>query len=364
MARKKRLEKRLIEIERVQQYASGEYSLPNGAPNTDEWIKLNANENLFVQQAFFVQKLKELEQIFDPRLYPQTEKMELISSLAQYLSLPPECFTIGNGSDELIETIVKVFLRRSERCISISPTFGMYQIIVGNHGCIYDAVPLERSFSLNSKALLGNLKDETNLCVLCSPNNPTGNQFKRNTIMEIIEEFEGVVLVDEAYAEFAPYSIHKAVLKYDNLIVLRTFSKAFGLAGLRIGYACATPKLTAALKQSQLPYNVNKFSTWMAAAILDERKFLLDTVKRIKTERRELIKRLNSIHGVKAFHSDANFVLIKTEKDAEIIFTKLKTQKILVRYIGPIITHGKCLRITVGPPQINKQLIHALEEIC
>jgi histidinol-phosphate aminotransferase len=364
MARKTRLEKRLTEIKRLQNYESGEYSLPNGTSDGNDWIKLNANENLFVQQAFFTQNYFEHNKNFDPRLYPQTEKMALIQRLAKYLSLPIECFTIGNGSDELIETVVKVFLRPSERCLSISPTFTMYRIIVGNHGSVYETVPLDASFSLSSEAFLGNLKDTTNLCILCSPNNPTGNQFKRKTIMKIIEEFDGIVLVDEAYAEFAPYSIHNAIINNENLIVLRTFSKAFGLAGLRIGYACASPKLTAALRQSQLPYNVNKFSMRLAAATLNDRKFFLDMVETIKTERHRLITRLNNINGVNAFHSDANFVLIKTEKDADHVFTELKTRKILVRNIGVILNHGKCLRITIGPSEKNTPLIHALEEIC
>ncbi|UCH37671.1 MAG: histidinol-phosphate transaminase [Candidatus Bathyarchaeota archaeon] len=364
MGRRKRFEQRLTEIMQSHHYRSGEYSVPNERYSPNDWIKLNANENLFLQQAFFAQQYHEYASKFDPRLYPQTEKIELIQSLAKYLSLPAECFTIGNGSDDLIETVVKAFLRPSERCLSISPTFTMYRIIVENHGGVYETVPLDASFSIRSQAFLNKVKDDTTLCILCSPNNPTGNQLEHSMLLEIIEEFEGLVIVDEAYAEFAPYSIHREVLNHENLIVLRTFSKAFGLAGLRIGYACAAPKLTAALRQRQLPYNVNKFSMRIATAILQNPQLFLETVDTIKTERCKFITSLNHINGVKAFPSDANFVLITTEKDADSVFTELKSRKLLVRQIGTILNHGKCLRITVGPAKTNLQLIRTLEEIC
>jgi len=360
------LEKRLEETRRIKEYPAGEYTYPvrRAEVETGRLIKLEANENFFIPRDFFSQIFGELEGELDPRLYPQSEKMELINALSEYLALPSECFVVGNGSDELIETVVRAFLRRSERCISISPTFAMYRIIVEAQGNKYDTVPLGEEFSLDADALLSKIRSETVLCVLCSPNNPTGNQFELNSVRKIVEEFKGIVVVDEAYVEFAPLSIKDAIEEFNNLIVLRTFSKAFGLAGLRIGYALTCPKLASALRRVQLPYNVNKFSMRVASKVLERRDVVLDAAEGVKTERRRLIKRLKEITGIKAFNSDANFVLVKTEKDAEAIFRGLRDEGILVRNIGDIPNLGKCLRITVGLPEMNDRLINALEDVC
>lgn len=360
------LEKRLEELRRIEGYSAGEYSYPTRAAKAEDrrLVKLDANENFFIPQQFSSQIFRELERNLDLRLYPQSEKMELINALSEYVELPSESFTLGNGSDELIETIVRTFLRGSERSISVSPTFSMYRIIVEAHGNTYDAMPLRANFSLDADALLSKVTAKTVLCILCSPNNPTGNQFEYGSVRKILREFKGVVVVDEAYVEFAPSSIKGAIKEFDNLIVLRTFSKAFGLAGLRIGYALASPEITSVLRQIQLPYNVNKFSMWMASKVLEKRKIFLDAVEEVKAERGRLTRRLNEIPGIKAFNSDANFVLVKTEKDAEAIFNELRTEGILVRNIGEISNLGRCLRITVGLPEMNDCLINALEAIC
>lgn len=360
------LEKRLEEARRIRSYSAGEYSYPTSAAKTEarRLIKLDANENFFIPRHFLLQVFKQLEGNLDLRLYPQSEKIELIDALSQYIGLPSEYFTLGNGSDELIETIVRAFLRGSERCISTSPTFSMYKIITEAHGGVYDAVPLGENFSLDADALLSRVTDNTALCLLCSPNNPTGNQFEYSSVRRILGEFKGVVVVDEAYVEFAPSSIKDAVEEFDNLVILRTFSKAFSLAGLRIGYTVACPEVTSALRQIQLPYNVNKFSMRMAFKALEKREIFLDVVEKVKAERERLTKRLGEIPGIKAFNSDANFVLIKTEKDAELIFNELKNEGILVRNIGEVSNLGRCLRITVGLPEMDDSLINALEAIC
>ena len=360
------LEKRLEEVHRIKSYSAGEYFYPASAVNAEarRLIKLDANENFFIKQHFLLQIFKELEENLDLRLYPQSEKIDLINALSQYIGLPSESFTIGNGSDELIETVVRTFLRGPERSISISPTFSMYRIIVEAHGSAYDTVPLGKSFSLDADALLSKVTANTALCILCSPNNPTGNQFEYGSVRRILREFKGIVVVDEAYVEFAPSSIKDAVEEFDNLIVLRTFSKAFGLAGLRIGYAIACPEVTAALRQIQLPYNISKVSMLMASKVLEKRKIFLDAVEEVKAERERLTRTLDEVPGIKAFNSDANFVLIKTEKDAEAILNELRTEGILVRNIGGIPNLGRLLRVTVGLPEMNDCLINALEAIC
>ena len=360
------LKTRLKEAQKTKEYSSGEYSYSEtqAEVETGELIKLDSNENLFIPPSRFSQIFKEVLKELDPRLYPQSEKIILIKALSDYLDLPSECFAIGNGSDELIETTVTAFLRKSEKAISIMPTFSMYEIIVETHGNAYDAVPLGDEFSLDVDALFSKVTPETVLCILCTPNNPTGNQFELNSVRKIVEEFKGIVLIDEAYAEFAPSSIKELIKEFDNLIILRTFSKTFGLAGLRIGYSLACPEVTSLLRGTQLPWNVNKFSMRMATKVLEKREVFLEDIERVKTERSKMIKRLNRISGVKAFNSDANFVLFRTEKDADTVFKELRRKGILIRNIGYIPFFNKCLRVTIGLPEMNDQFIKALEEIC
>lgn len=358
------LDKRLEEIMRIKAYSvEYSYSAKRNKIETRKLVKLDANENFFLPQTFLTEMLSEVEVELDPRLYPQSEKMELIDKLSEYMNLQSDCFAIGNGSDELIEIVVKAFLRRSERCISISPTFSMYGIIVEAHGNLYDAVPLGKGFILDVDSLLSKATSKTVLCILCSPNNPTGNQFELSLVQKILEEFRGIVVVDEAYVEFAPFSIKDAIKEFSNLVVLKTFSKAFGLAGLRIGYALACPEVISALRQVQLPYNVSTLSMRMASKVLEERKVVFDAVEKMKAERSLLIKRLNSIPGITAFNSDANFILIKTERDVEAIFTKLRDKGMLIRNIGNIPDLGGCLRVTVGLPEMNNRLINTLKGV-
>ncbi|MFH0897131.1 MAG: histidinol-phosphate transaminase [Candidatus Bathyarchaeota archaeon] len=361
------LNRRLEETQKIKEYSEGEYSdsTVQAKFKAGKLIKLDANENFFIPQSFFANISRELEEEMDPRLYPQSEKTELVNALSKYLEFPSECFTIGNGSDELIETAVRIFLKGSERAISISPTFSMYKLIVEAYGSVFDAVPLGEKFTLDTGGLLSKMP-RGGLCFICSPNNPTGNQFEPSLVRKIAEEFEGVIVVDEAYADFASRSVKNMVKKFDNIIVLRTFSKAFGLAGLRIGYALASPKITSALKHIQIPYNVNKFSIRMASKVLEKerRQIALDAIERIKDERSRLQRRLNKINGVQAFSSEANFILFKTTRDADAIFKGLVCRGILIRNIGNIPNVGRCLRVTVGLPEMNERFIEALEEIC
>ncbi|MFH0749217.1 MAG: histidinol-phosphate transaminase [Candidatus Bathyarchaeota archaeon] len=359
------LENRLQDAGKIQEYSSGEYTFSKKDENkTGKWIKLDANENLFLHKSQFTQLFREVTQTLNPRLYPQNEKINLINALSEYLELPSDCFTIGNGSDELIETTVKAFLRKSERVISITPTFAMYEVIVNAYNNVYDAVPLGPNFVLDVDALLSKIKPQTVLCILCSPNNPTGNQFKLGSVRKLLQEFKGVVLMDEAYAEFAPSSTKEQIKEFDNLIILRTFSKSFSLAGLRIGYSLACPQVTALIRRYQLPWNVNQFSMQMATKVLEKKEVFIDTINRIKNERTHLISELNKIPRVKAFHSDANFVLFRTEKDADEVFNELKKRRILIRNIGDIPGFSNCLRVTVGLPEMNNRFIKALDKIC
>jgi histidinol-phosphate aminotransferase len=359
------LEAQLRNMQKIEEYLP-KYTLETVAKqlgiNEEEIIRLDKNENLFLSKSFFSGILKELAEELDPRFYPQTEQLTLTHKLAEYLDVPSASIILGNGSDELIETIVRVFLGSDKEAISITPTFSMYRLIVNNQRSTCIDSSLKTDFSLDVGNLLSKASSITRLCFICSPNNPTGNQFKFEAIKEVIDQFQGIVIIDEAYVEYAPYSVGEMINEYENLIVLRTFSKAFGLAGLRIGYGLAHPKLTSALKKLHLPFNINTFSLHLASKLLDKTKIVHTAITRLKTERSRFYTKLTKIPGVTVFPSNANFLLFTTEKDITSLGDKLLNHGILVRNIDNIPHLGRCLRVTVGLPEMNDKFLKILTE--
>ena len=360
------IRKRLKEVAR-EEYVPNEDAIPTipaGSLNKNGLIRLDANENLLFPHSLLSTVLREVSDEVDVRTYPRLEEDSLIEALADYLNFPSAQIVVSNGSDPLIESCVKAFLKGDEEAISISPTFAMYKIITRNHGFDYVEVSLNEDFSLNVDVFLSEVNAKAVLCFLNSPNNPTGNQFPLADVKKIIEAFNGFVVIDEAYVDFAPYSVLDLIEKSENLIVLRTFSKAFGLAGLRIGYSLSNLEVTDALKRIQLPFNVNKVSLTMARKVLEQREVIADVVTLVKSERDKLFRRMNRISGVTAFNSDANFILFKTEKDPEKIYHGLQKKGLLIRRFKSILERGEFLRVTVGLPEMNKNFTDYLKELC
>jgi histidinol-phosphate aminotransferase len=354
------LKARLAQSQKVR-YTSGVANLVAKYHDGDaQLLRLNANENHFISPALLSQLLKDVADHIDPRFYPRGEKAALVQRIGEYVGQPATNIVVGNSSDELIETIVRLFLRSGEVALTITPTFVMYRIIVVNQGGQCVRVPVRDDFSLNPAALLSKAHDETTLAFLCSPNNPTGNQFAEDRVRTILDSFEGIVVVDEAYVEYAPYSLADAVARHENLVVLRTFSKAFGLAGLRIGYALAHHRLADTIKSLQLPFNVNKVSLTMASKVLEQRPLFETATDTLQKERTRLLYRLRRVDGVEAFDSHANFILFKTRSNARVVFEGLLRRGVLVRDVGPVLDHGRCLRVTVGTPDMNAQFLDAL----
>lgn len=328
-------------------------------------MKLNSNENFFMPKEKLTALLKEVVEESDPRIYPQEEELEAKNALGGYLGVPPECVLLGSGSDPLIDLVARLFLERGDEALSIEPTFSLYEHIVTLWGAKYLGVPLKDDFSLDTENILANVTPKTKLLILCSPNNPTANQFKMEEVLSLVEGFHGLVATDEAYAEFADYSTVGLVEKFENLIVFRTFSKAFGLAGLRLGYAVSNSDLALTLSEkAQLPYAVNSIALKMGLKLLANIEIMKGAVIKLKKARGRLIEKLNKIDGVKAFGSQTNFVLFQTEKGSDEIFEALLKRGVLVRNVGRVLRLGECLRTTVGLPEMNKQLLAALERVC
>jgi histidinol-phosphate aminotransferase len=326
--------------------------------------KLNYNENLFMPKEKLVESMREVAEECDLRIYPQEEESRLREKLSAYLKTPKDRIVIGNGSDELIDRIARLFLEKGDVTVSVVPTFPVCRYCIKHQGAEYIEVPLLKDFGLDVERLLDTFTSKTKLLYLCSPNNPTGNQFKMDDVENLVEEFPGIVMVDEAYAEYADYSMVSLVDKYENLIILRTFSKAFGLAGLRLGYAVTNAGLAKTLaEKTSLPFPVSTFTLSMGLKLLENSAVVGKAVKALKTERGTLIKRLNRIKGIEAFDSKANFVLFSTSKPSDEVYQNLLKRGIIIKKYGKLLHLENCLRTTVGLPQMNAKLLEALKEI-
>lgn len=359
------LNKRLEQSERIHPYIPGEtvdqVARRLGKPVT-EIIKLDANENFLFPKDVLASALCQLSSSLDPRLYPVDEKEQLTEALARYLDVSGEKIVLGNSSDEILELTARAFLGERDGALSVYPTFSMYRIITNTLGHGFVEVPLGEGFRLDSKTLLKACDNSTVLCFLCSPNNPTGNQFPSNEIRTFVNEFDGLVLVDEAYVEFADHSLIRLAGELENLVILRTFSKAFGLAGMRMGYAIASPRVVSSLSKLQLPYNMNVMSLKMGTEILKHQDILESTIRGVKAERKWLSEELAEIPHVIAYPSETNFILFKTPRSSVELAEALKARGVLVRGFSDLRGLDRCLRVTVGTREMNAQFLVALKE--
>jgi len=360
------IEERMTQLIHFKLYSGGEslYQISNRlGVKMDKLVKMNSNENFFLDRNLLTEKIIEVSNELDVRTYAQFEVQALTEKISSWLGIETNKVLVGNGSDQLLEIIGRIFLNGGKDAISISPTFTYYHILVALEGGRYFGVPLKRNFELDVGALLNACTPKTTLCLICSPNNPTGNQFRKDDLIDFVERFNGIVVLDEAYADFSDYQMHSEVDKHPNLIVLRTFSKLFAFAGLRLGFTVANQRLTKVLSRLQQPYAVSTLTLRVGLKMLDEMEKVLAAKDRMIVEREKLVKELDQIEGVKAFPSDANFILFKTSKRSKLVLEELIKKYVLVRYIRDVLHLGDCLRTTVGLPKMNRHLLDALKEI-
>lgn len=330
----------------------------------NEIIKLNFNENLFLPKKALIKLVKQVTEVCDFRIYPQEEQNKLKESLSDYLKVTIDAIVVGNASDELIDRISRMFLEKGEIALSVDPTFPIFKYCAKRQGASYKTISLLKNFKLDMKNLRKSFTSKTSLLYLCSPNNPTGNQFSEKDILSLIRDFPGIVILDEAYGEYADYSIVSQVSDFDNLIILRTFSKAFGLAALRLGYAVTNQRLARILSEkAPLPFPVSSFTINMGRKLLENFNIVAKSVVELKKERDILITKLNEIKGIKAFDSQANFVFFNVDKPYELVYENLLSKGLLVKKLGKILKLENCLRTTVGLPWMNKRLLDNLEKI-
>lgn len=293
--------------------------------------------------------------------YPDPHQKALKSRISEIKGIAAGSLFLGNGSDEAIDLVYRVFcVPGASNAVSIAPSYGMYEVAAAMNDIEFRKVQLRPDFSMDTEAMLSAADSKTRLMFICSPNNPTGNSFPVEQIEDILERFGGVVVLDEAYIDFSVRpSLTSLVKRYPNLIVLQTLSKAWGMAGLRIGLAIADPAVIALMSKVKYPYNINVLAHKMALMKLDEAT-KDKAVAEIVGQRFRLEKELAKCPEVKGIYSsDANFLLVRFENPDE-VYERLLAGGVIVRNRSKVSGCEGCLRITVGTPVENDRLLRLL----
>lgn len=293
--------------------------------------------------------------------YPDPHQKALKAKVAEIKGISADSLFIGNGSDEAIDLVYRVFcVPGASNAVSIAPSYGMYEVAAAMNDIEFRKVQLRPDFSMDTEAMLSAADSKTRLMFICSPNNPTGNSFPVERIEDILERFGGVVVLDEAYIDFSVRpSLTSLVKRYPNLIVLQTLSKAWGMAGLRIGLAIADPAVIALMSKVKYPYNINVLAQKMALMKLDEAA-KDRAVTEIVGQRFRLEKELAKCPEVKGIYSsDANFLLVRFDNPDE-VYERLLAGGVIVRNRSKVSGCEGCLRITVGTPVENDRLLRLL----
>jgi histidinol-phosphate aminotransferase len=296
--------------------------------------------------------------------YPDPLQTSLKLALAPVKGVRPEQLFLGNGSDEAIDLVYRVFCRPSiDNVVAIDPTYGMYEVCARINDVEYRKVSLSPDFSFTASSLLDRVSRSTKVIFVCSPNNPTGNNLPRAEIEKLLHEFEGIVVVDEAYSDFSlqrPFRFD--INLYPNLIVLNTFSKAWASASIRLGIAIASPDIITYFNKVKYPYNVNQLTQQQALTMIQRRFDVEKWVRLILEERARVLPAFAELTICKKIYpTDANFFLARMV-DAPRIYDYLLQRGIVVRNRSNIALCGDCLRVTIGTPTENSALLGALRQ--
>ena len=296
--------------------------------------------------------------------YPDPAQKELKALLSEIKGVPADRIFVGNGSDEAIDLPFRVFCEpRKDNAIAIAPSYGMYRVAAAINDVEMREIQLGGNFALDSEAIMAAADSHTKLLFLCSPNNPSGNLFPRGQIAALIERFPGMVILDEAYIDFAPEgsSFLGDLDRYPNLIVLQTLSKAWGMAGLRLGLAFGTREVIDIFSRVKYPYNVSAAVQRIVADGLGDSGKVAAQIVEIKTERTRVMAALEASPAIaRVFPSDANFVLVRTTGDPRELYERLIAQGIIVRDRSRIPGCEGTLRITIGTPAENDKLLETI----
>lgn len=328
------------------------YSSARDEFNADaqDYLFLDANENPFNT---------------DYNRYPDPYQHELKAAISEIKQIPKQNILLGNGSDEVLDLIFRAFCEpKEDEIITMPPTYGMYQVLANLNDIQTVNVPLKKGFQIDVDSVLSAITKHTKLIFICSPNNPSGNLLQINDIKTILGEFSRLVVIDEAYIDFATNSSFISELNdYPNLIITQTFSKALAHAGIRVGMCFASERIIAVLNKIKPPYNINQLSQKKALEVVQNFENYLFQVEILKSEREILSEEFKNISWIEhVYPSESNFLLCKVD-NADYRYNQLLEQKIVVRNRTNQHLCENCLRFTVGTPEQNQTLLKALNEL-
>ena len=319
-------------------------------------VKLDANEG---NKDLFKDLIKDIGDDFYLNLYPDDNYTQLKEAIVNYIGCKIENISVGNGSSELLDLCVKTFVDTNELILSLDPTFSMYSIYAKIVNSRYIGAGEGNDFIINVDDVIKSIKEnDPKLTIICNPNNPTGTIIKRDDVLRIVKSTDNVVIVDEAYMEFSNESVVDEIENYDNLIVVKTMSKAFSMAGIRTGYLIANEELVKTIEKVRPPYNLNSISALLATKALKQKDKMLSYVENLKVEREKIYEKLLDM-GVKAYKSGANFVFFSGPIDN--LAEKLIDNDVLIRKFGGKLDNY--YRVTVGSPKENEAFLDAMKKI-
>lgn len=296
--------------------------------------------------------------------YPDPLQRDLKAALSKLKNVPAENIFLGNGSDEAIDLCYRVFCNPGiDNVVAIEPTYGMYKVCADINDVEYRPVLLDEHFQINAEKMLDACDEHTKLIWICSPNNPTGNLLDPDEIHKLLDSFQGIVVIDEAYADFALAKCFRTELQdYPNMIVLNTMSKAWGCAAIRLGMAFASTDIIGLFNKVKYPYNINILTQKQALAALNDKLLVDKWIRIIRDERNNLMNAFSELPICDVVYpSNANFFLAKMS-NAEDIYNFLVGKGIIVRNRSKVKLCGNCLRITIGKRSENQELVAALRE--
>jgi histidinol-phosphate aminotransferase len=327
-------------------------------------IKLNQNENPYELPQEIKDEILQRVGALSWSRYPPFVPQRQIEKLSAFTGWREDGILIGNGSNDLLQLLFTSSLERGTTAVISQPTFTLYKILAQGMAADICEVPMTSAFQFDVEGIIAAANEsDARLIVICSPNNPTGTLLSRDEVRAIIERTSALVVLDEAYVQFARES-HASLLKeYDRLVVLQTFSKAMGAAGLRLGYAMLAPELARELNKLKLPYSVNIFSLLAMETLIERWDTIKGWIELLKNERELLLRELARIPTLVSYRSEANFILFESKgKTPGQIFDTLLAKGILIRDVSSYPKLGRGLRVTVGKPEENLEFLNALEE--
>lgn len=326
-------------------------------------IKLDSNENYAVSDDFLKKMINDAKENMDVREYPLGGTERLVQDISKYVGIPKEMIGVGNGSDQIIDLFLSNFTSKDTKILTSDPTFGFFEERCKLYSIPTIKIPFDKSMTLNLEKFLSNFK-KASILYLDTPNNPTGFQFEKRDLERLIREFKGLVIIDEAYVEFSDYSIVEMAKKINNLIVLRTLSKSFGLAGLRVGYFVANAQIIDTFTRViQYPYPLNTLAVEVGILALRQSKYFTDVANLVKKERSRIITNLQQMKIFEVFDSKANFVLFAAGGSSQRIYKALIEQGISIKNLGKVGSHEGCLRVTVGSQDMNSKFLTAIRDL-